>query len=96
MGVTGVTQATANRGAKRPATKIWELRLTGWCDVIRFLAATDWLAHVLYCPTMLGRRCVRARWHHNIHLIPGWLLAWVCDRYDLALGVTPDELRRTA
>lgn len=55
----------------------------------------DAIAHFLYCPTMLGQRCVRQRWHHSIHLIPGWLLAWICDRYDLALGVTPDELYRS-
>jgi hypothetical protein len=29
---------------------------------------------------------------HILHL-PG--RRWVCDRYDLSLGVTPDELYRT-
>lgn len=42
----------------------------------------DALAHLLYCPTMLGSRCRRYRWHHNIHLIPGRWLAYVCDHYD--------------
>ena len=55
----------------------------------------DSTAHVLYCPTMLGRRGAHTRWHHRIHLIPGPWLGWVCDRYDRWLGVTPDELRRT-
>lgn len=48
-------------------------RLLGWADT---------LAHALYCPTMYGRRIVRARWHHRIHLIPGWLLAAACDAYE--------------
>jgi hypothetical protein len=48
-------------------------RLLGWADA---------LAHALYCPTMLGRRIVRARWHHRIHLIPGQLLVVACDRYE--------------
>lgn len=65
----------------------------GGTDVI---AMADSLVHFLYCPTMLGRRSARARWHHRIHLIPGAFLAAVCDRYELALGVTPDEMRRTA
>ena len=38
----------------------------------------DNLAHFLYCPTMLGRRHARASWHHNIHLIPGFVLERVC------------------
>ena len=42
----------------------------------------DRIAHVLYCPTMLGKDCVRDRWHHRIHLIPGFVLEWFCDRYD--------------
>ncbi|MFC9973543.1 hypothetical protein ACFVH6_21880 [Spirillospora sp. NPDC127200] len=42
----------------------------------------DTVAHLLYCPTMLGRRAARARWHHNIHLIPGRLLAWICVHAD--------------
>jgi hypothetical protein len=46
----------------------------------------DSLAHLLYAPTMMGRRCARARWHHRIHLIPGPVLAWVCDRYDVWLS----------
>lgn len=28
---------------------------------------------------------------HALHL-PGRLTRWICDRYDLALGVAPDEL----
>jgi len=31
----------------------------------------------------------------RVRLIPGRLRGWVCDRYDLALGVTRDELRRS-
>ena len=42
----------------------------------------DTVAHALYCPTMHGKRCVRAHWHHRIHLIPGRLLRPVCDRLD--------------
>lgn len=56
----------------------------------------DGVAHFLYCPTMLGRRCARAQWHHHIHLIPAGLLSRVCDHYDRALGVTEDEMYRTA
>jgi hypothetical protein len=48
----------------------------------KFYLRLDAVAHFLYCPTMLGRRCARARWHHNIHLIPGWLLAKACNRCD--------------
>lgn len=60
----------------------------------RAFHALDAVAHFLHCPTMLGRRSARYRWHHNIHLIPGFALAWICDRYELAMGVTPEELRR--
>lgn len=63
---------------------------------LRLFMALDGLAHMLYAPTMLGRRSGRTRWHHRVHLIPGRLLGWVCDRYDLWLGVAPDELRRTS
>lgn len=45
-----------------------------------FANGLDALAHLLYCPTLGGRHCARARWHHRIHLIPGWLLALVCAR----------------
>lgn len=45
----------------------------------------DAVAHFLYCPTMLGRRFAVKRWHHNIHLIPGALLARICDHLDAAL-----------
>lgn len=41
--------------------------------------AIDGAAHLLY------------RWH----IIPAAVLGWVCDRFDLWLGVTPDELNRT-
>ena len=61
---------------------------------MRFWQALDTTAHVLYCPSMAGRRTARARWHHRLHLIPGWVLSPVCDRYDLSLGVTRDELHR--
>lgn len=53
----------------------------------------DAVAHFLYCPTMLGRYAARERWHHRIHLIPGRLLAWVCDRYDMSLGLNVGALR---
>ena len=56
----------------------------------------DRVAHFLYRPTTGGNLAVRDRWHHHIHLIPDRLLAVACDRYDRALGVTEDELRRTA
>lgn len=56
----------------------------------------DDVAHFLYCPGMLGRRAAVYRWHHRIHLIPRGLLARACDNYDRALGVTEDELTRTA
>lgn len=62
---------------------------------MKILAVADHIAHVLHCPTMLGRRSARARWHHRIHLIPGVFLAAICDRYDRRLGVTPSEMRRT-
>ena len=58
------------------------LKLYGWVDAV---------AHFLYCPAMLGRRCVRARWYHDVHLIPGRWLAAVCDRYDRWLDVAEDE-----
>jgi hypothetical protein len=45
---------------------------------------------------MCGRRVAVARWYHRIHLLPGWALRPICDRYDLSLGMTKDELRRTA
>lgn len=46
----------------------------------------DAAAHFLYCPTMLGRRAARARWHHRVHLVPGALLEWICSRYDQAVS----------
>lgn len=55
----------------------------------------DGLAHVLYCPTMFGRRHARARWHHRIHLIPAAVLNRVCDSYDRSLGVTEAEMYRS-
>lgn len=45
---------------------------------------------------MAGRRLAAARWHHRIHLLPGWLLSMICDRFDLSLGLTQDELERKA
>lgn len=62
----------------------------------RLLTWADNVAHFLYCPTMLGSRAARARWHHRIHLIPGFLLARACDALDRDLGVTEDEMYRTA
>lgn len=61
---------------------------------LKLFSALDWLAHLLYAPTMLGHRSGRTRWHHRIHLIPDRVLGWVCNRFDLWLGVTPDELNR--
>ena len=56
----------------------------------------DTLAHFLYEPTMAGKDVAVARWHHRIHLIPGWLVTWVCDRYDASLwaefDATEDEI----
>jgi hypothetical protein len=48
----------------------------------QFWQAIDSAAHFLYCPAMLGKRSAVARWYHGIHLIPGALLAVVCDRSD--------------
>ena len=61
-------------------------------SLLRF---ADSVAHILFCPLMLGRRSVRARWYHRIHLIPGRALAAICDRYDRMLGVTDEEMYRT-
>lgn len=51
----------------------------------------DSVAHFLYCPGMLGRRMARARWYHRIHLIPGFVLAWVCDRFEARLLANSDD-----
>lgn len=56
----------------------------------RHIKALDDVAHFLYCPTMLGSRAARARWHHRIHLVPGFLLAVVCDAYERSLGTYED------
>lgn len=53
---------------------------------LKLFMALDGLAHFLYVPTALGRRAVRTRWHHRIHLIPDRLLGWACNRLDLWLG----------
>lgn len=58
----------------------------------RFWRAVDSAAHVIYCPGMAGRRVARARWWHRIHLMPGWLLEFVCDQLDLACGMSREEL----
>ncbi|MEU8379007.1 hypothetical protein [Streptosporangium sp. NPDC048865] len=42
----------------------------------------DAVAHFAYCPAMLGRRWGRTTWAHDIHLIPGAWLEWVCARTD--------------
>lgn len=49
------------------------------------LQIADTIAHFLYCPTMLGRRVSRVRWHHTLHLIPRALLDAICDRYEATL-----------
>ena len=56
----------------------------------------DTVAHFLHTPLMFGHRITVARWYHRLHLLPGWALNPICDRYDLALGITRDELRRTS
>lgn len=61
---------------------------------LRMFQAIDRAAHFLYCPTMGGRLAARTRWHHRIHLIPGRLLGWICNRFDLFIGVEPEELHR--
>lgn len=63
---------------------------------LRAWSAADRLAHVLYSPSMLGGQASRVRWHHHIHLIPGWLLEAVCDRYERWIGVTDSEMGRRA
>jgi hypothetical protein len=45
----------------------------------------DSVAHILYNPTMRGKRLAVARWHHHIHLIPGWLFGFICDRFEASL-----------
>ena len=50
----------------------------------------DSIAHLLYTPTMAGRRCVRTRWHHHIHLIPTAVFVWICDRWENILTDAPD------
>jgi hypothetical protein len=58
---------------------------TGWHEFV----------HWLYDPAAWGRKAyaIRYRWLH-VHLIPGWLMNWACDRYDRSLGLTEDEIRR--
>jgi hypothetical protein len=56
--------------------------------------AIDSAAHFLYCPGMLGRRLAIARWYHRVHLIPGWLLKLVCDRFEHSVWAefdTPED-----
>ncbi|MEU8136090.1 hypothetical protein [Streptodolium elevatio] len=55
----------------------------------RLLEAADRVAHFLYEPATLGRRCVAypasRDWLHRIRLIPtAWFVA-ICDRYETAL-----------
>lgn len=61
----------------------------------RILAAADKVAHVLYRPTMSNRRVVEVRWHHRFHLIPGWALKVICDRYEAAVWAGFDEPKHT-
>lgn len=60
----------------------------------RFWRVADAVAHFLYCPAMLGRRVVKHHPVHDIHLIPGRALEWVCDRLDLACGLTREDTER--
>lgn len=46
---------------------------------LRLFMVVDGAAHLLY----------------RAHLIPERLLGWLCNRFDLWLGVTPDEMDRT-
>lgn len=57
----------------------------------RLLEVLDSVAHFLHTPTMAGKRVARARWHHHIHLIPGWLLKLVCDRHDRNIWAQFDD-----
>jgi hypothetical protein len=52
--------------------------------------------HWLYNPAALGRMSYRVRLAllHKIHLIPGCLMRWSCDRYDRRLGLSEDEIQR--
>lgn len=60
---------------------------------LRVWQFVDWWGHLLYEPTGLGRRGYRHRWHHNVHLLPGFVVSWICYKYDLALGLTQEEAR---
>jgi hypothetical protein len=51
----------------------------------------DSAAHFLYAPTMHGKRMAVARWHHGIHLIPGWLFRAICDRFEASLQERPQR-----
>ena len=62
----------------------------------RFWEPLDDVAHFLHTPLMLGHRVAVARWYHRLHLLPGWALRPICDRFDLSLGMTWDEIRRKA
>lgn len=33
-----------------------------------------------------------AHWMHEHRLLPGRVKHWVCDRFDLSLGLTPEEM----
>lgn len=47
------------------------------------LRIADHLAHLLYEPALLGRRCANIpEWQSRIHLIPGAWLNRVCARYE--------------
>lgn len=62
--------------------------------IFRLWRSVDAVAHFLYCPAMLGRRCARYDWTRDIHLIPGSWLEWVCTRFDLACGLTREDMAR--
>lgn len=53
----------------------------------------DRVGHILYEPTNIGRRVHRHdhRWHHNLHVLPGRVVGWICHRYDMALGLYDDD-----
>lgn len=37
-----------------------------------------------------------SHWLHQRHLLPERIRRWICDRFDLSLGLTPEEMSRTA
>ncbi|MFD9950876.1 hypothetical protein ACFWYW_59180 [Nonomuraea sp. NPDC059023] len=61
---------------------------------VRWWRRVDAVAHFLHCPAMAGKRMTRHTRLHDVHLIPGWLLERVCDRLDMACGLTREDMDR--